>query len=1028
MQEGMLIRSMVCILQQLLVRSDRRRLLESIAQVTEECIPVDLLKALMPLLDLVEALLLTACTIADGVPREFADLSRMVAALCNADTCALYSAATDGQAPVCCGEYGGRTIAAEPPESVAWTLRDAVAWHGGDSICVPLRSGDTCIGVLYCSRQRGATFTDEDAELVLLAAPLCMPMVRRARCDAPPQAPPVTTLAVPNGARPSSGELDCPKSPRVLHPHVERGENPGPVDHASAMIFRAYAFDNNSFERMLAKVNNEVMSMLDCEWAAVHLTDDSGKQSEPIVCTRAKSQQQGLHLQSIPAANKRASVIYPRASSAIFLEQKKNQMAVSGCAPLEVPLNNKDGAALGVLKAGNPCSGQSFREADKSLLTTLAGEVSFLVDNSLTLQKLRQESNFLHAIFDSMANGVIIADVDGNATKANAAAERILAPWMAAKGKKGKRLGSFTSQAFLGQPVANILGSSPEVQQAIDNVLRLNTTQYLADHQVHITPNSSGSARERANTLPSNDDTSNILHMNITVAPLMQLARTLRAYDKRTSQMFAAGKTLEDLQREIQMGAAALEFGSEVTRIVKLVVFRVVTPSGKLLVEYSRARESSEEEMVEPRMPATVRNSSETDQVAAWRGVMDLPAEVKNLVKDCVETSETSVEYRESNHYLGLATEYSKVFFEVRLTQEPASSGAAYFESLRNGKLRKYCWMRMEEAVPKGVKVSGEMGKAKTNKKQQQQHREEKPHMFGVILMLEDITAEMRTLRIMTRYLGNGLANEVLALGEEAHLGGKLVNAIVLFSDIRSFTTLTEELGPEETVGMLNEYFEAMVQCITSHGGIIDKFIGDAIMAFWGTPFKGHDDADRALDAAIDMLVELESLNTTRASRGQFPLRIGIGISSGPMVAGNIGSLQRMEYTVIGDSVNLGSRLEACTKEYGVDILVSDSLRLELRKPHRLREIDWLVVKGKKGHSSVWEPVPEEASEVGLQLFQDGLRAYRDGHFDVGRKAFQAALQEMPEDGPAKVYMKRCAALQLDRPDTWDGVWRMTTK
>src|SRR5215472_3283300 len=158
--------------------------------------------------------------------------------------------------------------------------------------------------------------------------------------------------------------------------------------------------------------------------------------------------------------------------------------------------------------------------------------------------------------------------------------------------------------------------------------------------------------------------------------------------------------------------------------------------------------------------------------------------------------------------------------------------------------------------------------------------------------MIEDITGEKRLKSTMSRYMDPSVAEKMLQAGAEI-LGGQSSIATVLFSDIRSFTTLTEELGPQATVSLLNEYFTVMVDCIQYEGGMLDKFIGDAIMAVFGTPVRHDDDEDRAVRASINMLRELTGYNLRRASEGKKPIHIGIGINTGTIVSGNIGSPRR---------------------------------------------------------------------------------------------------------------------------------------
>ena len=234
---------------------------------------------------------------------------------------------------------------------------------------------------------------------------------------------------------------------------------------------------------------------------------------------------------------------------------------------------------------------------------------------------------------------------------------------------------------------------------------------------------------------------------------------------------------------------------------------------------------------------------------------------------------------------------------------------------------------------------------------------------IGTMLILDDITREKRMKSTMSRYMSKEVADQVLEAGETL-LGGKDQRVSILFSDIRNFTHVAEELGARETVAMLNEYFSDMVDVVFRYGGILDKYIGDSIMAVFGSPLSRPDDADHAVAVANQMLVTLQALNQRRISSGRPRIDIGVGIATGQVIAGSIGSPKRMEYTAIGDSVNLASRLEGATKVYGVKILISESTVRDLQKPVRLREIDLMRVKGKDQPVAVYEALDHYTEEA----------------------------------------------------------------
>ncbi len=219
---------------------------------------------------------------------------------------------------------------------------------------------------------------------------------------------------------------------------------------------------------------------------------------------------------------------------------------------------------------------------------------------------------------------------------------------------------------------------------------------------------------------------------------------------------------------------------------------------------------------------------------------------------------------------------------------------------------------------------------------------------------------EKRQVRsLFSRYLSKDVYEQVLANPSLAELGGKRRVMSVLFSDMRGFTTLSERGDPEALVQQLNEYFSRMVDVVFEHRGTLDKFVGDMVMALYGAPLDDEDHAEHAVATAVAMVIALEELNRGWAAQGRPTLGIGIGINSGEMIAGTIGSRQVRSYTVIGDAVNLGARLESLNKEYGTSIIISDATRRQLRTPRTLRPLGSVVVKGKSVAVDIFEVVVE---------------------------------------------------------------------
>jgi len=304
---------------------------------------------------------------------------------------------------------------------------------------------------------------------------------------------------------------------------------------------------------------------------------------------------------------------------------------------------------------------------------------------------------------------------------------------------------------------------------------------------------------------------------------------------------------------------------------------------------------------------------------------------------------------------------------------------------------------------------------------------------LGTMVVMEDISGEKRVRSTMARYMDPVLADQLVRRNEDL-LGGKSIETTILFSDVRNFTTVAEELGPSGTVTLLNEYFTLMVDCIQAHGGMLDKFIGDAIMAAFGLPVAHDDDPDRGVKAAIAMIEALFEWNARRAADGRKPIDMGVGINTDLVVAGNIGSPKRMDFTVIGDGVNLASRLESACKTYRARILVSEHTHRRLRGVYRSREIDRVIVKGKTEPVAVFEILDYHSDDSfpnvldAIHAFRDGYARYQRGEWDAAIEAFGAGLRANPADGVAELYVDRCLQLRADPPPSWTGVWSMTTK
>jgi len=291
---------------------------------------------------------------------------------------------------------------------------------------------------------------------------------------------------------------------------------------------------------------------------------------------------------------------------------------------------------------------------------------------------------------------------------------------------------------------------------------------------------------------------------------------------------------------------------------------------------------------------------------------------------------------------------------------------------------------------------------------------------------------KQRLGRLFGQYIPAELVEEMDASGEELSLEGESREMSVLFSDVRGFTTISENLEPTELTRFMNEFLTPITRIIHDNRGTIDKYMGDAVMAFWGAPLQDRNHAQNALNAAMEMVKAMEQVTADFAAKDWPPIKVGIGISSGPMNVGNMGSAFRMAYTVMGDVVNLGSRLEGQTKNYGVDIIVSQETAAMVTG-FRMRELDLIRVKGKLVPITIYEPVgrkPDISEEFSREIdeYHDALRLYRQQQWDTAEAIFRKLNQNKPSV-LYQLYLDRIAAFRANPPDAdWDGVFVATTK
>jgi adenylate cyclase len=298
----------------------------------------------------------------------------------------------------------------------------------------------------------------------------------------------------------------------------------------------------------------------------------------------------------------------------------------------------------------------------------------------------------------------------------------------------------------------------------------------------------------------------------------------------------------------------------------------------------------------------------------------------------------------------------------------------------------------------------------------------------GLLILIEDISEGKRLQGAMRRFMTQKVVDQVLGRGDDL-LFGTSCEASVLFADIRGFTSLAETLAPRETVDMLNEIFTELFEAVAASDGVLDKFIGDAIMAVYGAPLPTGRDPQNAVESAVQMLRMLEELNRRRRARTLPDLKLGVGIATGDVVAGTIGSPKRMDYTVIGDSVNLAARLQDITKRYQVGIVLDETTAREVAGSQRLRELDLIQVRGRKRPEKIFQVLTENGAflngEAVLAAYAHGRESMLRRDFPAAAKAFEDALAMNPGDRPSALMLERTRVLIKTPPGPdWSGVWQ----
>ena len=305
---------------------------------------------------------------------------------------------------------------------------------------------------------------------------------------------------------------------------------------------------------------------------------------------------------------------------------------------------------------------------------------------------------------------------------------------------------------------------------------------------------------------------------------------------------------------------------------------------------------------------------------------------------------------------------------------------------------------------------------------------------YGLLITLDDVTEDKRVRAALGRYVDAAIAEELLSQSELT-LGGTTHEATVLFSDMKDFTATSERLGAQATVRLMNDFFTRMVDCVQGASGVVDKFVGDSMMATFGVPVPTGDEAERALKAATSMLTALKDWNIERRRTGDFEVDVGLGLSTGTVVAGNVGAPKRMDFTIIGPGVNEASRLESACRVFGTSALVNDSTLRAATSSWRTRQLGRVRLKGFQHPTLVHELLEhhDSSSFPGVDKLVAEFDTGRD-HYDAGRwklaiDSFERALQSHPDDTMSRMYRNRCQRLVHSPPQgEWDPAWVLPTK
>ncbi len=313
--------------------------------------------------------------------------------------------------------------------------------------------------------------------------------------------------------------------------------------------------------------------------------------------------------------------------------------------------------------------------------------------------------------------------------------------------------------------------------------------------------------------------------------------------------------------------------------------------------------------------------------------------------------------------------------------------------------------------------------------------RDEEEEICGILLTVEDLTYVHFLRDAFKRYVPPSVSEMIAQDPQSLELGGEMKVLSVVFSDLIGFSAYAEQYPPNEMVTILSDYFSEMTDQVFAFQGTLKEYVGDELMAIFGAPVEQPDHAERACRAALAMQERLKSLREEWAEMGRPPLKARVGINSGPMLVGNLGSPHRFSYGVLGDQVNLASRLEGLSGVYGTEILIGENTARAVGGAFQLREVDWVQVKGREQAVRIYElvarsgePLPGKRRRC-LQSYASGLNLYQEQRFKAALEHFEAALAAWPDEGPSRVMAQRCRTYQETPPEEdWNGVFQHKRK